>query len=58
MTQSEIIPDAERDKQLRFEKLLSEISAFFSNLPADRIDCEIEVAQRRAISCQGWRTSP
>ncbi len=33
--------------KLRFETLLSEISARFVNLPADRIDSEIEDAQRR-----------
>ena len=47
MTQLEIKPGAEPDKQLRFERLLAEISTFFINLPADRIDSEIEVAQRR-----------
>ena len=47
MTQLEIKPDAEPDKQLRFERLLAEISTFFINLPADRIDSEIEVAQGR-----------
>ncbi len=34
-------------EQLRFERLLAEISTFFINLPADRIDSEIEAAQRR-----------
>lgn len=47
MTQSEIKPDAELDEPLRFERLLAEISPFFINLPADRIDSEIEAAQRR-----------
>lgn len=47
MTRSEIKPDAELDEPLRFERLLAEISTFFINLPADRIDGEIEVAQRR-----------
>ena len=40
-------PHAELDKPLRFERLLAEISTFFINLPADRIDSEIEAAQRR-----------
>jgi formate hydrogenlyase transcriptional activator len=35
------------EEQLRFEKLLSEISGRFVNLPAERIDSEIEGAQRR-----------
>ena len=47
MTQLEIKPDAELDEPLRFERLLAEISTFFINLPADRIDSEIEAAQRR-----------
>jgi PAS domain S-box-containing protein len=47
MSQLEIKPDAELDKQFRFERLLAEISTFFINLPADRIDSEIEAAQRR-----------
>ncbi len=47
MTRLEIKPDAELDKPLRFERLLAEISTFFINLPADRIDSEIGAAQRR-----------
>ena len=35
------------EEQLRFETLLAELSARFVNLPADRIDSEIEDAQRR-----------
>ncbi len=35
------------EEQLRFEMLLAEISGHFVNLPADRIDGEIEEAQRR-----------
>jgi formate hydrogenlyase transcriptional activator len=37
----------ELEKQLRFERLLAEISGRFVNLPAERIDSEIEDAQRR-----------
>ena len=47
MASFESRPHAELDDQLRFEILLSEISTFFINLPADRIDSEIESAQRR-----------
>ena len=47
MTRLEVKPHAELDKPLRFERLLAEISTFFINLPADRIDSEIEAAQRR-----------
>jgi len=46
MTRSEIKPNAEHDEPLRFERLMAEISTFFINLPADRIDSEIETAQR------------
>ena len=35
------------EERLKFETLLAEISAHFVNLPADRIDSEIEDAQRR-----------
>jgi transcriptional regulator with GAF, ATPase, and Fis domain len=47
MTQLEIKTDAELDGLSKFERLLAEISTFFINLPADRIDSEIEVAQGR-----------
>jgi transcriptional regulator with GAF, ATPase, and Fis domain len=47
MAQLEIKPYAEFDERSRFEMQLAEISTFFINLPADRIDSEIEVAQRR-----------
>jgi transcriptional regulator with GAF, ATPase, and Fis domain len=47
MAQLEIKPHAEPGERLRFEMLLAEISTFFINLPADRIDSEIEAAQRR-----------
>jgi formate hydrogenlyase transcriptional activator len=47
MASFESRPHAELDDQLRFEILLSEISTFFINLPADWIDSEIESAQRR-----------
>jgi signal transduction histidine kinase len=47
MAPLEIKPHAKLDKQLRFERLLAEISTFFINLPTDRIDSEIEAAQRR-----------
>lgn len=38
---------SELDEQMRFETLLLEISTHFINLPSDRIDQSIEVAQRR-----------
>jgi hypothetical protein len=62
MTRSAIKPDVQLDEPLRFERLLTEISTFFINLPADRIDSEIEAAQRRSmpsltISIRGFQTS-
>jgi formate hydrogenlyase transcriptional activator len=37
----------ELEERLRFETLLADLSAHFVNLPADRIDGEINDAQRR-----------
>ena len=42
-----IKPYSEIDKPLGFEMVLAEISTLFINLPTDRIDSEIEAAQRR-----------
>ena len=39
--------DESLEERLKFETLLAELSARFINLPADRIDSEIEDAQRR-----------
>ncbi|MFC1516730.1 antibiotic biosynthesis monooxygenase [Thermodesulfobacteriota bacterium] len=46
-------PDLRREleERLRFETMLAEISARFVNLPTDRIDNEIEDAQRRICEC-------
>ena len=41
------VPEENLEERLKFETLLAEMSARFVNLPADRIDSEIEVAQRR-----------
>ncbi|MGA9263447.1 MAG: sigma 54-interacting transcriptional regulator [Desulfobacterales bacterium] len=46
MSQSKNKPHAELDEPLRLERLLTDISTLFINLPADRIDSEIETAQR------------
>jgi PAS domain S-box-containing protein len=40
-------------ERLNFEMLMAEISALFVNLPADRINSEIEAAQRRVCECLG-----
>ncbi len=47
----------ELEERLQFETLLTEISARFVNLPADRIDREIVDAQRRACECLGLELS-
>ena len=41
------------EERLRFETLLTEISARFVNLPADRLDSEIEDAERRICELLG-----
>jgi formate hydrogenlyase transcriptional activator len=41
------------EERLGFEAMLAEISARFVNLPTDRIDDEIEDAQRRICECLG-----
>ena len=47
MSQSGIKPYEELDELLPFERLLTEISTLFINLPADKIDNEIVAAQGR-----------
>ena len=41
------------NERLRFETLLTEMSARFVNLPADRIDSEIQDAERRICELLG-----
>jgi len=41
----------EIEERLRFETLLTDISAHFINLPVDQVDSEIEDAQRRVCQC-------
>ena len=43
----------ELEERLRFEKLLTDISARFVNLPAKQIDGAIEDAQRSIFECLG-----
>jgi GAF domain-containing protein len=43
----------ELEERLRFETLLTDISARFVNLPADHVDREIEDAQRAICECLG-----
>jgi len=51
-------------EQLEFESLLSELSARFVNLPADKVDSAIEESQRAICECLGvdhssvWQASP
>jgi len=47
----------ELEERLRFEKLLTEISARFVNLPAKQIDDAIEDAQRSICECLGMDLS-
>jgi len=53
MTHTESNLLKELEERLRFETLLTDISARFVNLPADQIDGEIEEAQRRVCECLG-----
>lgn len=47
------LSEKQHEERLRFENLLVQISARFVNLPADRIDAEIEDAQRLICECLG-----
>ncbi len=47
MTQEDASLRAELEEQLRFEMLLTEISARFVNLPAEQVESEIQDAQKR-----------
>ena len=40
-------------QRLRFETVLSDLSARFINLPADQVDSEIEAGLRRLVECLG-----
>jgi formate hydrogenlyase transcriptional activator len=53
MNQSKQNLRTELEEWLRFETLLTEISASFINLPAGQIDGGIEEAQRRVCECLG-----
>jgi len=43
----------ESEKRLSFETLLADLSARFINMPVDRVDSEIQEAQRRVCECLG-----
>jgi len=51
-------------ERLRFETLLADISSHFVNMPAERVDDEIESAQRAICQCLGlehssvWQVAP
>jgi len=53
----------EMEERLRFETLVADLSLRFVNIPADRVDREIEGAQRAICECLGlehsslWQTS-
>jgi formate hydrogenlyase transcriptional activator len=55
--QSEPDRCADLEERLRFETLLTEISARFVNLPASEVDSEIEDAQRVICDCLGLEHS-
>ena len=54
----------ELEERLRFETLVADISAKFVNVPADRVDSEIQDAQRRICECLNiehsslWQVTP
>ena len=56
--------ETELREQLRFETLLSDLSAHFVNLPGDQVDSAIEEAQRKICGCLAidhssvWQASP
>jgi formate hydrogenlyase transcriptional activator len=62
--QPQIGVSAEIHEQLKFETLLSDLSARFVNLPAEQIDGEIQHAQRKICKCLAidhsalWQSSP
>ncbi len=59
-----VAPVAQLEASLKFERLLAEVSARFVNVPADRLDSEIEAAllqvcQALAVDRAGvWQVSP
>ena len=54
----------ELQERLRFETLVADVSARFVNVPPDRVDSEIEDAQRRICACLAiehsslWQVTP
>ncbi len=53
MEQTEAEVRHKLEERLQFETLLTEISAYFVNLPTDQIDGHIKDAQRRICECLG-----
>ena len=53
MATLKIQPNAQLESQLRFKTLLTEISTFFIDLPADKIDSRIENAQAQVCRSLG-----
>ena len=52
-----IVPSVSRDERLAFERLLSDLSATFINLPADNVKDEISTALKRLIDFLGFDRS-
>jgi PAS domain S-box-containing protein len=57
MTQANSRLQIELQEQLRFDTLISDLSARFISMPADQVDSEVEDAQRRVCDCLGFGAS-
>ena len=53
MTRAEDALRVELEERLRFEALLTDLSARFVHVPADQVDRMIEEAQRRIVQALG-----
>ncbi len=52
-----VVPSVSRDERLAFERLLSDLSTTFINLPGDEVDDEISNALKRLIDFLGFDRS-
>jgi len=64
MTPQAAVASSNLEERLRFESMLSDLSSGFVNLEPEKVDGEIENAQRRVCDCLGldlaalWQLSP
>ncbi len=64
MTAQGVATNSDLEKRLRFESMLADLSSGFVNLDPEKVDGEIEIAQRRVCECLGldlaalWQLSP